>query len=59
MSQSAASTKRQVLIAALLAGIAVSPVIGAEQGTASPDFSGLWGRDSLNLESPCRAPVRW
>ena len=53
MRHFAPRTKRQVLITALLAGtILVSPTVGAQQATSIPDFSGLWGRDSLNLESP-------
>jgi hypothetical protein len=55
MRHSPARAKRRILIAALLSTIAVSPVFGAEQ-VSVPDFSGLWGRDSLNLESPLTGP---
>jgi hypothetical protein len=49
--------KSRRLIAGLISGsIFVWPAMG-EQGTPSiPDFSGLWGRDSLNLESPLSGP---
>ena len=47
---------QQILMAAVLSrALFVSPVVGSEQA-AIPDFSGLWGRDSLNLESPLSGP---
>src|ERR1700688_584620 len=56
MRHFAPRTKRQILITALLSGtISLSPVVAAEQASI-PDFSGLWGRDSLNLESPLSGP---
>ena len=56
MRHFAPRTKRQILITALLSGtISLSPVVAAEQASI-PDFSGLWGRDSLNLESPQSGP---
>ncbi len=56
MRHFAPRTKRQILMIALLSGtISLSPVIAAEQAPI-PDFSGLWGRDSLNLESPLSGP---
>src|SRR5580704_15258400 len=56
MRHFASRTKRQILITALLSGtISLSPVVAAEQASI-PDFSGLWGRDSLNLESPQSGP---
>jgi len=57
MPHSSPRAKRRILITALLSGaIFLSPSIGAGQATSIPDFSGLWGRDSLNLESPLSGP---
>src|ERR1700704_2391442 len=36
----------------LAAALSLSPVSGQERADALPDFSGLWGRDSLHLEQP-------
>ncbi len=45
--------KAPTLIAGVLAAtLSLSPVTGEERATAIPDFSGLWGRDSLHLEQP-------
>src|SRR6266851_1970507 len=56
MRRFAPRTKRQILITAFLSGtILLSPVIAAGQAPI-PDFSGPWGRDSLNLESPLSGP---
>jgi hypothetical protein len=50
-------TKRQILITVLLTGaMSLAPNVGAGQAASIPDFSGLWGRDSLNLESPLSGP---
>jgi hypothetical protein len=56
MRHFAPDARRRVLITALLSGISMSPVIGAERTNSVPDLSGLWGRDSLNLESPLSGP---
>ena len=49
----ASKAKSRRLIAGLIsASICVWPAIGAQRTSPIPDFSGLWGRDSLNLESP-------
>src|SRR5438067_5642347 len=49
----ASKAKSRRLIARLIsASIFVWPGIGAQGASPIPDFSGLWGRDSLNLESP-------
>src|SRR5215813_11825611 len=46
----------EVLIGgAVCAAILISPG-SAQDSAALPDFSGLWGRDSLNLESPPSGP---
>ena len=43
-------------LSALMAGIACAFAGAAQAADAVPDFSGLWGRDSLNLESPLSGP---
>jgi hypothetical protein len=45
----------QALACAACAAILASPAL-AQSPAAIPDFSGLWGRDSLNLESPPSGP---
>jgi hypothetical protein len=47
--------KSQGLIGLICAAIFAVPG-RAEQSAAIPDFAGLWGRDSLNLESPPSGP---
>src|SRR5215471_13327604 len=42
--------------AVLVAVGAGNPVMGVESAKPVPDFSGLWGRDSLHLESPLSGP---
>jgi len=46
----------QILIAVIAASIPLSPLTGAERATAVADMSGVWGRDSLHLESPAAGP---
>jgi hypothetical protein len=48
MRHSAPRAQRQILITVLLSGaMALAPNVGAGQAASIPDFSGLWGRDSL------------
>jgi hypothetical protein len=47
--------RSQALIAGVMSATALALPAHA-QGNAIPDFSGLWGRDSLNLESPLSGP---
>src|SRR5262245_19644805 len=46
----------EILIAVIAVSISLSPLVGAERATAVPDMSGVWGRDSLHLESPLSGP---
>src|SRR5438105_2907831 len=48
------STLRYSVGIALCAAFALTGTASGQ--TAIPDFSGLWGRDSLNLESPDSGP---
>src|SRR5882672_6050657 len=51
------SAKAPIVAAGILAAaLSLSPGAGQERATATPDFSGLWGRDSLHLEQPMSGP---
>jgi hypothetical protein len=47
---------RALIVAAVCASMFMWPGHTEERASAIPDFSGLWGRDSLNLESPLSGP---
>src|SRR5579863_6215595 len=48
------SRRLSLMLCAAAASLSAMPACAEE--SAIPDFSGLWGRDSLNLESPDSGP---
>jgi len=48
--------RSQALIAGAISAAMFAGAGQAQQDAGVPDFSGLWGRDSLNLESPLSGP---
>ena len=46
----------RVVIGFVYASIFFSPTIAADNPATIPDFSGIWGRNTLNLEQPTSGP---
>ena len=44
------------MLTAMTLGLAISPALAVDNGSALPDFSGQWGRDMLFFEPPPSGP---
>src|SRR5882724_5574222 len=56
MVRSTAAVAIHGLIAGVCLAIVAGPALSAERNPAVPDFSGKWGRNSLDFEPPSSGP---